>query len=238
MTQTSENHSAISIIDCQTRLGLAGGAIVEFRLPGFSVAAGEQIALTGPSGCGKSTLLHLVSGLLKPDTGSVNVLGQDLASLPPRRIDAFRGANIGFVHQTFHLLNPFTAIENVLIGIRFGRSLPRSERRERAQDALERVGLKERINTSVNRLSVGERQRVAIARAIANRPRLMLADEPTGSLDPATAESVFELIQGICAEENMTMLFVTHDLSLADRFEKRFDCSDLIHHRETGGRAA
>ena len=221
---------AVEIRDCMLRLGVSGKETVSFQLPHFRLEAGGEVALTGPSGCGKSTLLNLVAGLRRPDAGSIAVGDTDLTTLPSSRLDAFRGRTMGFVFQSFNLLDGFSALENVLVGMRFGRSCPRPERRARAVALLERVGLQRRLDSLPGKLSVGERQRVAIARALANRPALLLADEPTGALDPATAADVFALIREVCQEERCALVLVTHDLELAARLPGRHDCRDLIRH--------
>jgi ABC-type lipoprotein export system ATPase subunit len=209
-------------------LGRNSAAPLEFSLPEFSLQPGEQVALTGPSGCGKSTLLNLISGLCKPEAGSICFQGKDLAGCSNAALDAYRGRNIGFIYQTFNLLEGFTALENVLVGMRFGRSIPSGEQKSRAIALLERVGLAHRLHARPSRLSVGERQRVAIARALANRPGLLLGDEPTGALDPETGVQVFDLLQEICASEGCALLLVTHDLTLAEKLPRRFDCSGLL----------
>ncbi len=200
---------------------------VRFHLPSFEVEAGEAIALTGPSGCGKSTLLNLVAGLRRADEGQVIVAGVDLATLSPAQLDRHRGAHCGMVFQTFHLLAPFTALENVSIGLRFG-ARQRARIRTRATDVLQRVGLGDRLHARPDQLSVGERQRVAIARAVAGGAPILIADEPTGSLDPRTGREIFALLREIAAEQDRTLLMVTHDLALAEELPRRFDCSDLI----------
>ncbi len=194
--------------------------------------AREQVALTGPSGCGKSTLLNLVAGLRRPDSGSILVYGTELKQLSSGKLDVIRGRTMGFVFQSFNLLEGFSALENVLVGMRFGRSCASSERRKRAMALLERVGLQHRLDSLPGRMSVGERQRVAIARALANRPALLLADEPTGALDPATAKQVFGLIREVCREvcreENCALMLVTHDFDLAAQLPRQVDCHGLI----------
>ena len=220
--------TAVSIKDAALRLGTAGGAAVRFGVAELSAATGERLALTGPSGCGKSTLLNLVAGLIRPESGEVHVLGERVDRLRGWKADAFRGRRIGFVYQSHNLIDAFTAEDNVLIGMRFGRAVARAERKARARDLLTRVGLEKRRHSRPPKLSVGERQRVAIARALANRPALLLADEPTGSLDPKTAQSVLDLMLELCAEENCTLLLVTHDEEIAGRLPRRFDCRDLV----------
>ena len=221
---------AVEIRDCGLRLGVSSGEVIQFHLERFTVNAGEQVALTGPSGCGKSTLLNLVAGLRRPDVGSIVVRETDLKPLSSSQLDAFRGRTMGFVFQSFNLLDGFSALENVLVGLRFGRSCPHGERRARALSLLERVGLQRRLDSLPGRMSVGERQRVAIARALANRPAILLADEPTGALDPATAADVFGLIRNVCEEERCALILVTHDLELAAQLPRQVDCRGLIRH--------
>lgn len=223
--------NAVELRGCRRRLGSAGDETVEFRLDEFVVPPRERVALTGPSGCGKSTLLNIVAGLVRADAGKVSVLGTDIGTLSAFELDHFRGRRMGFIYQSYNLLEPFTARENVLIGMRFGRGISAGERDARANHLLQRVGLSKRLDARPSRMSVGERQRVAIARALANKPALLLADEPTGALDPATADSVFALLMELCEEEGTTLLLVTHDLELAARLPRRFDCRGLVTHR-------
>ena len=187
------------------------GPGVVFQCDAFHAAPGERVALWGPSGCGKSTMLNLVSGLLRPHGGVVRVDGVDITGLSGSRLDAFRGERYGFIFQTFNLLSPFTSLQNVVLGMRFADVVPEKEWKTRATAMLERVRLGHRLHSRPGTLSVGERQRVAIARALVNRPKLIVADEPTGSLDPKTAESVMALLLELCAEEGVTLLLVTHD---------------------------
>ena len=224
----SATKSDLEIRDCRLTLGKTGANPIEFALASFEVAAGEKVALTGPSGCGKSTLLNLIAGLVRPDEGMIRLGDSDLTGMPVSTLDTFRGRTIGFIYQNFNLLDAFNVLENVLIGMRFGRAIKPSERRQRARELLAKVGLADRLHTRPNRLSMGARQRVAVARAIANHPSLILADEPTGSLDPATAKTIFDLILKICGEEERTLLFVTHDRELASQLPRQFDCRDLI----------
>jgi ABC-type lipoprotein export system ATPase subunit len=224
----SPEPSVVEIEDCRVTLDASSPQGLEFHLAGFHMQPGEQVALTGPSGCGKSTLLNLIAGLRRTDGGTLRIQGTDLAALSPAKLDSFRGRTMGFVFQSFNLLESFSALENVLIGMSFGRSCPRSERHQRAVELLDRVGLSQRLDHSPSRLSVGERQRVAIARALANRPALLLADEPTGALDPATAEDIFNLIREVCEEESRSLILVTHDHSLAARLPRQLDCRGLV----------
>lgn len=217
----------ITLRDVSIRLGGDTAREIRFSLPEFEVAEGAAIALTGPSGCGKSTLLNLIAGLRRPDDGSVRVAGTELSSLGETALDRHRSRVCGHVFQSFHLLAPFSALENVMIGLRFA-GYGGGESRNRAEAALERVGLSGRQRSRPATLSVGERQRVAIARAIAPDPPLLLADEPTGSLDPATGSEIFALLRETASEAGRTLLLVTHDESLASKLPERFDCSALI----------
>jgi putative ABC transport system ATP-binding protein len=190
----------------------------------FELADGEQVALVGTSGSGKTTLLHLIAGILTPDSGNVILNNADVAQLPEASRDVFRGANIGYIFQTHHLLPGFTAMENVLLGMSFtGRPADRTW----AKHLLERVGLADRLNYKPAKLSVGQQQRVAVARALANRPKLVLADEPTGALDENNAKQVLALIRDLCKEVNASLLLVTHDMAIASRFPRVVNLKDL-----------
>ena len=218
----------IRLRDVRLSLGdPAHGSCARFQLPSFEVDQGEAVALTGPSGCGKSTLINLIAGLRRPEEGEVNVAGADLGVLRPSQLDRHRGAHCGMVFQTFHLLAPFTAVENVAIGLRIG-GMRKVAIRERAREVLERVGLGHRLNARPDQLSVGERQRVSIARAVAGEASILLADEPTGSLDPQTGRDVFLLLREVAAEEGRCLLLVTHDSALASDMPRKFDCSGLV----------
>lgn len=199
---------------------------VPFALDELLVMKGECLALTGPSGCGKSTLLSYIAGLARVQSGSVRVLGTELGSLGTAALDRHRGQHCGMVFQSFHLLPAFTSLENVRIGQRF------SGRDGDAVEMLGRVGLAHRLHTRVSRLSVGEKQRVAIARALLGRPALLLADEPTGSLDPKIGRQVFDLMRELVREHGTTWLMVTHDLALARELPRQFDCTSLIRAEE------
>ena len=195
------------------------------KLPCLEVGAGQQWALIGPSGCGKSSLLNLVAGVLLSESGEISVLGHELKSLSGPERDQLRGRQIGLIFQNFNLLEPFTVQENVQLGLHFAGKADPSDR---ARDLLVRVGLEHRLQAKPASLSIGERQRVAVARALAPAPSLLLADEPTGSLDPRSAGEVCELIQSMCRAHETTLLFVTHDERLQLRFEHQLDCSGLI----------
>ncbi len=214
----------VKLEKCRRRLGPG----VEFYCEAFHAAPGVHMALWGPSGCGKTTMLNLISGLLRPDEGTIRVDGQEIQDFTEGRLDRFRGERFGFVFQTFNLLAPFTALQNVMLGMRFSDTVPASEWKGRARELLERVGLGHRLHSKPAALSVGEQQRVAIARALANRQKLVVADEPTGSLDPKTAKTVMDLLLEMCQEEKVTALLVTHDRDIAERLPEQFDCSGLV----------
>jgi putative ABC transport system ATP-binding protein len=182
----------------------------------FVVAPGEQVALRGESGSGKTTLLNLIAGLLTPDGGQILLDGTDMARLSEPARDHLRAQTLGYVFQTFNLLQGYTALENVLLGMMFG---PGPDPRY-ARELLERVGLGDRLRYRPRALSVGQQQRVAVARALANRPRLLLADEPTGNLDPVRAVEAIDLIRGICEESGAALLLVSHDPRILERFDR------------------
>ena len=188
----------------------------------FSIHAGESVAILGPSGSGKSTLLGLLAGLDSASTGQVMIDGVDLFALNEDARAALRGANIGFVFQSFQLLANLTALENVMLPLEIAN---RSDARSAAQAVLERVGLAQRLHHYPKQLSGGEQQRVAIARAFAPHPKLLFADEPTGNLDRATGERVIDLLFELNREQGATLVLVTHDEHLAERCDRRLELS-------------
>jgi lipoprotein-releasing system ATP-binding protein len=183
------------------------------------VAPGETVAIVGESGVGKSTLLHLLGGLERPSAGTVKVAGFDLSTKSERDIARFRNRQVGFVFQFHHLLPDFTALENVMMPCLIGGSTP-AEAAERAQGLLERVGLKERLTHRPGELSGGEQQRVAVARAVVLRPAVVLADEPTGNLDPHTGDEVERLLLDLNREAGITCIVVTHNDRLAAAMDR------------------
>jgi putative ABC transport system ATP-binding protein len=209
-----------------------GSAVPVVNVSSFALAGGEQVALVGGSGTGKTTLLHLIAGIVAPDSGRIlysdgQVVGEgatDIARLSEADRDVFRGRHIGYIFQTHHLLPGFTAMENVLLGMSFtGR--PRDPKW--AQHLLTEVGLGERLHYRPAKLSVGQQQRVAVARALANRPNLVLADEPTGALDPTTAQVALDLIRKLCAEVGASLILVSHDLTIAKQLPRMVTLSEL-----------
>jgi putative ABC transport system ATP-binding protein len=210
----------------------------------LDLADAEHVALVGSSGSGKTTLLHLIAGILAPDSGRIiyhlatsepsaggalsyrapAAESVDLAELTEAQRDVFRGAHLGYIFQTHHLLPGFTALENVLLGMRF------SGRRQDpawARHLLSEVGLSHRLDYRPDKLSLGQQQRVAVARALANRPGLVLADEPTGSLDAASAQQVLTLIRNLCTEVGASLLLVSHDPAITSHFPRVLHLSQI-----------
>jgi ABC-type lipoprotein export system ATPase subunit len=202
------------------------GAVVACDVSALEVGDGEQVALMGRSGSGKTTLLHVIAGIMRPDAGEVVVLDQDLAQLGEAARDRFRGRHIGMVYQTFNLLQPFDALENVLLGALFGRGAGHAAR-ERAEHLLERVGLADRRHHRPGQLSVGQVQRVAICRALVNDPELILMDEPLGNQDRETGGKVLDLLLELAREGRKTVVMVTHDPESAARMQRTVDLQEL-----------
>ena len=232
-------------------VGPDGSVVPVVDVGSFRLNDAEHVALIGTSGSGKTTLLHLIAGILTPDRGRIvfdlredgdvasapHPTGAvidyrsgpaaqviDLVQLDEAQRDAFRGRNIGYIFQTHHLLGGFTALENVLLGMSF---TGRSPDRDWARHLLNEVGLSERLHYKPERLSVGQQQRVAVARALANRPKLVLADEPTGALDAKNAQQVLDLIRSLCNEVNASLLLVSHDLNIANQLPRVVTLGEL-----------
>ena len=194
------------------------GALTVLNDVSLDVAQGESLAIVGPSGSGKSTLLHLIGTLDRPTSGSVTLNGQDLGTLDDQQLAAVRNRQIGFIFQAHYLLPQCTVMENVLVPtLACPEAAARDGAGERAGRLLKRVGLGERVSHRPGELSGGERQRVAVVRALINQPRLLLADEPTGSLDQASARELGQLLLDLNREEGVTLIVVTHAHELARR---------------------
>ncbi|AHF90338.1 ABC-type antimicrobial peptide transport system, ATPase component [Opitutaceae bacterium TAV1] len=180
----------------------------------FSIVTGAQIGLKGESGSGKTTFLNLIAGIVKPDAGSIRLNDTELTTLSEARRDSLRATTLGCVYQSFNLLQGYTCLENVMLAMAFGAGRDRAF----ALSLLDRVGLSHRLGYYPRQLSVGQQQRVAVARALANRPRLVLADEPTGNLDAAHAAETLALLRETCAEQGAALLLVSHDRDILARF--------------------
>ena len=203
------------------RYGVGAAAVEVLDRVDVVLERGASLAVLGPSGCGKSTLLNCIGTLDRPTSGEVLLEGADWQQFPPREIARLRARRIGFVFQLHHLLPQCTVLENVLLPTLADPSLPPGpEAAERAERLLERVGLSARKNHRPGQLSGGERQRAAVVRALINRPALLLADEPTGSLDAASAESLGDLLAGLNREEGVTLVVATHSAELARRMAR------------------
>ena len=220
--------SAVTLKLADVRKSFSSGQRTLDVLRGVSLElqGGEALAITGPSGSGKSTLLHLIGTLDKPSFGRIELDGKAVHDLPEPELAAFRNRNVGFVFQDHHLLPQFTVIENVLMPAFAPGAYHGPEVEARAAQLLERVGLGERTHHRPAELSGGEAQRVAVARALIQEPRLLLCDEPTGNLDPATARSVAELLFELHAAHRNILIVVTHSLELARRFKRRCELRD------------
>jgi putative ABC transport system ATP-binding protein len=193
-----------------------GGELSILDIPTWKVDAGEQVVVVGSSGCGKTTLLHIIAGLLRPTSGHVFIDGWDIPLLAEAERDVFRAKRIGYVFQTFNLLQAFSALQNVLIGMTFSGKHDKN----RARRLLERVGLAHRLHHKPSQLSVGEQQRVSVARALANSPKLVLADEPTANVDVGNQQQVINMLRETCEEENVALILVTHAPDVAGQFAR------------------
>ncbi len=192
----------------------------------LDIAKAEQVALVGRSGTGKTTLLHMLAGILRPDSGEVEVVGQRLDQMGESERDRHRGRHIGMVYQTFNLLQPFTALENVLLGALFGRGAG-GDAKHRAAELLSKVGLGDRLHHRPSEMSVGQVQRVAICRALINDPELILMDEPLGNQDRSTGGQVLDLLLQMASDGGKTVVMVTHDPESATRMQRTVDLATL-----------
>ncbi|MEM9514732.1 MAG: ABC transporter ATP-binding protein [Actinomycetota bacterium] len=221
----------VRAIDLTRRWGRGDAAQLGVDHVDLSLGSSELVAIVGPSGSGKSTLGALIAGIDRPTSGSLEVAGTRIDGLSRDRLAQWRGRHVGIVFQDFHLLPTLTARENVELAIRLAdRSVGRRERKHRALDALAAVGLREKAKRLPNQLSGGEQQRVAVARAIINRPPLIVADEPTGSLDQAAGHVVADLLAGL-TDTGTTVVMITHDAELADGADRVVEMLDGRVHR-------
>lgn len=204
------------------------------EVPSFTLEAGEQVAIAGSSGSGKTTFLNILAGILPADGGSVRFGEVEVTSLSEAERDRYRARELGYVFQSFHLLGGYSALENVVLGSSFGPGGDVAQARE----LLTRLGLAERLNHRPHQLSIGQQQRVALARALVGTPRLVLADEPTGNLDPRHALEALELLRELCREQGAALLLVSHDPAVLDSFERREDFAALNRAGATAGQEA
>ncbi len=217
--------AALEAVDVRRSYRLEGGVTVEaLRGVTLTIEQGDYVAVVGPSGSGKSTLMHLLGGLDKPTSGTLRVGGRDVQQLSEDELAEVRNRTIGFVFQAFQLLARTSAVDNVGMPLVY-RGVRKAERRRRAQEALERVGMGHRLGHTPNQLSGGEQQRVAIARALVGDPQVLLADEPTGNLDTRTGEEVMALLEGLNAG-GVAVVLVTHDLEVAERARRQVRVRD------------
>lgn len=219
------NDSVLDLRDVTRVFEQAGEPLHVLRGCSLRIEAGETVALIGPSGSGKSTLLHSAGLLEKPDEGQIIIGGQDAVLLDDAGRTALRRRTIGFVYQFHHLLPEFSALENIVLPQMIA-GVGRKAAELRAQELLENVGVAHRAGNRPGKLSGGEQQRVAIARALANKPDLLIADEPTGNLDPHTADHVFDMLQGLVRSQKLALLMATHNIDLARKMSRMVEIKD------------
>jgi putative ABC transport system ATP-binding protein len=204
------------------------------NLPELGIAQGETVAITGPSGSGKTTLLNLLAGILHPDDGSIVIDDMTLSQLDDSAARNFRANNIGLIFQEFELLEYLNVLDNILLPFRINKNLQlTSAARLQAEQLADRTGIKDKLARYPDQLSQGERQRVAVCRALVTKPKLLLADEPTGNLDPENKAIVLELLLAMAREQNATLVMVTHDHDLVSRFDRVIDFAALASAAET-----
>ena len=201
----------------------SGNKLPVIDVHSFSLNEGEFYGMHGESGSGKTTFLHMIAGILRPDSGLIELQGRDVGKMSISERDALRATQIGYVFQSFNLLQGFSCLENLEIAMSFSGNL----NTDIAVELLGRVGLEERMSYYPHQLSVGQQQRVALARAMVNHPKLILADEPTGNLDPANAEIAMVLLRDLCEEQNITLLVVSHDSKIIESFNQKLSWEEI-----------
>lgn len=206
------------------------GSDFRFNLNSLNIKSGKKVALIGPSGYGKTTLLNLLSGILEPIKGTIHLNGTEVTELSDSQRRNFRISNIGFVFQNFELIEYLNVLDNIILSYRINPSLSmNNEIVEHAETISEQLGLGDKLKRNVGKLSQGEMQRVAICRAILNKPKILLADEPTGNLDPDNKEKIMKLLFDYSSRENATLITVTHDHSLLKGFDQVIDMQQLVN---------
>jgi len=233
----TDNQTLLSLTGVTKTYRPAGGDVATEVLKGVDlrVEAGQAIAIVGPSGCGKSTLLNIIGTLDRPTGGKVLLDGEDLAGKDDKALAALRSRKIGFVFQLHHLLPQCTILENVLLPtLAAGDTRPATEREDAARKLLDRVGLSHRVDRRPGQLSGGEQQRAAVVRALINSPRLLLADEPTGSLDRTSAANLADLLVELNCQDGLTLITVTHAEALAERMGRQYHLRDGRLHEGNG----
>lgn len=219
----------LELIDITKGYGIPDtpGYVSVLKSLSLNLSAGESMAVLGPSGCGKSTLLNIIGALDKPSDGEIRFLGQDLTTLDEEKLAFIRNQEIGFVFQMHHLLPHLTVLENILIPtLAYPDKSKNESLKKRAEELIEKMGISQFMGRRPGELSGGQRQRAAVARALINSPKLLLADEPTGSLDHETAVSVMNLLSDLNRTENLALVVVTHAADLAQQFEKVYTIRD------------
>ncbi len=216
----------LKVVNVSKEFPSGDGRVTAVDNVSFDVPDGQFVSIIGKSGSGKTTLLSLLGTLEKPTRGNIEISGRDVTKLSDHSLVTYRRKRIGFVFQSYNLIPNLTALENVMLPMTFDR-VSRGERHKRAQELLDQVGVTDNKQArKPGRLSGGEQQRVAIARALANKPALILADEPTGNLDSETGKMIFELLHNLARSQNTTIVVVTHDLSIAGRTDESFQLQD------------
>jgi putative ABC transport system ATP-binding protein len=210
------------------------GTLTVLEIQEWQLSKGERVAISGPSGCGKTTLLNIIAGLLVAKEGRVEVCGERLDKIGEAARDRFRAAHLGYIFQNFNLLQGFSALENVLLAMTFSGKKTDTDF---AKQLMEQVGLSARMHHYPSRMSIGEQQRVAVARALANTPDLILADEPTGSLDPRNSKEVIELLKETTAERGVSLVLVSHEREVVSAFEKEVPFLEINKAFTAGGSA-
>lgn len=204
-----------------------GTEIEALKIKKLKIEDGKKVAFVGSSGCGKTTLFNLISGMIVPTEGTIEVEDMNITDLTEAERDLYRANHIGYIFQDFNLFPEFTVVQNVTLPMTFSKRYSKKEINELAKDILKKVGMDEKANQKVKTLSGGEKQRVAIARSIVNKPNVILADEPTGNLDYKNGVKIMQLIMEIAKEENATLLVITHNNSQLDMFDEVVNIEEL-----------